>query len=57
MGNEDCHVLELTANSRQTTYDHITYWVSAKRGVAVNFSPLPDSVRAKFRHMPVVARE
>jgi len=28
-----------------------------KRGVAVNFSPLPDSVRAKFRHLPVVARE
>jgi hypothetical protein len=30
---------------------------SDKRGVAVNFSPLPESLRAKFRHMPVVARE
>jgi hypothetical protein len=28
-----------------------------KRGVAVNFSPLPESLRAKFRHVPVVARE
>jgi hypothetical protein len=28
-----------------------------RRGVAVNFSPLPDSVRARFRHLPVVARE
>jgi hypothetical protein len=28
-----------------------------RRGAAVNFSPLPESVRAKFRHLPVVARE
>jgi hypothetical protein len=28
-----------------------------RRGVAVNFSPLPESMRARFRHMPVVARE
>jgi hypothetical protein len=28
-----------------------------RRGVAMNFSPLPDSVRAKFRQVPVVARE
>ena len=28
-----------------------------RRGVAVNFSPLPDSLRARFRHLPVVARE
>jgi hypothetical protein len=28
-----------------------------RRGVAMNFSPLPDSLRAKFRQMPVVARE
>lgn len=27
------------------------------RGVAMNFSPLPDSVRAKFRRVPVVAKE
>ncbi|MFB6447082.1 DUF2865 domain-containing protein [Bradyrhizobium tunisiense] len=26
-------------------------------GVAMNFSPLPDSVRAKFRQVPVVAKE
>ncbi|MGY8684214.1 DUF2865 domain-containing protein [Bradyrhizobium sp. UFLA05-153] len=30
---------------------------SDRRGVTMNFSPLPDSVRAKFRHLPVVARE
>ena len=28
-----------------------------RHGVAVNFSPLPDSLRAKFRHLPVVAKE
>ena len=27
------------------------------RGVAMNFSPLPESVRAKFRQVPVVAKE
>ena len=27
------------------------------RGVAMNFSPLPDKVRAKFRQVPVVAKE
>jgi len=27
-----------------------------RRGVAMNFSPLPDSVRAKFRQVPVVAK-
>ncbi|MFL6838186.1 MAG: DUF2865 domain-containing protein [Bradyrhizobium sp.] len=28
-----------------------------RRGVAMNFSPLPESMRAKFRQMPVVAKE
>ncbi|MHC4049111.1 DUF2865 domain-containing protein [Bradyrhizobium sp. 25ACV] len=28
-----------------------------RRGVAMNFSPLPASVRAKFRQVPVVAKE
>ncbi len=28
-----------------------------RSGVAMNFSPLPESLRAKFRHMPVVAKE
>lgn len=28
-----------------------------RRGVAMNFSPLPESVRARFRQMPVVAKE
>ncbi|GLR95572.1 hypothetical protein GCM10007858_32080 [Bradyrhizobium liaoningense] len=28
-----------------------------RRGVAMNFSPLPESVRARFRQVPVVARE
>ncbi|WP_262048267.1 DUF2865 domain-containing protein [Bradyrhizobium sp. Bra78] len=30
---------------------------NASRGVAMNFSPLPDSVRARFRQVPVVAKE
>ena len=33
--NEACHVLELSSANKQTTYDRITYWVSVKRGVAV----------------------
>ena len=28
-----------------------------RRGIAMNFSPLPESVRAKFRQLPVVAKE
>lgn len=28
-----------------------------RRGVAMNFSPLPGSVRARFRQVPVVAKE
>ena len=28
-----------------------------RRGVAMNFSPLPDKIRAKFRQLPVVAKE
>lgn len=28
-----------------------------RRGVAMNFSPLPESLRAKFRQVPVVAKE
>ncbi|MCS6763669.1 MAG: outer membrane lipoprotein-sorting protein [Candidatus Protistobacter heckmanni] len=35
VGGEPCHVLDLSVNNRQTTYDRITYWVLAKRGLAV----------------------
>ncbi|MCK1713211.1 MULTISPECIES: DUF2865 domain-containing protein [unclassified Bradyrhizobium] len=28
-----------------------------RHGVAMNFSPLPESIRAKFRQVPVVAKE
>jgi len=28
-----------------------------RRGVAMNFSPLPESMRARFRQLPVVAKE
>jgi outer membrane lipoprotein-sorting protein len=35
LGDERCHVLDLTAANRQTTYDRITYWISVRRGVAV----------------------
>ena len=30
---------------------------SDKRGAALNFSPLPESVKARFRQVPVVAKE
>ncbi len=32
---EACHVLELTAKHKRTTYDKIRYWVSVKREVGV----------------------
>lgn len=32
---ETCHVLELTAKHKRTTYDKIRYWVSVKREVGV----------------------
>lgn len=32
---EPCHVLELTARERQTTYDRIVYWISISRGIGV----------------------
>lgn len=35
VGDEICHVLDLTSKNTQTTYDKITYWISASRGVAV----------------------
>ncbi|WFU82700.1 DUF2865 domain-containing protein [Bradyrhizobium sp. CIAT3101] len=28
-----------------------------RRGIAMNFSPLPEKIRAKFRQVPVVAKE
>jgi Outer membrane lipoprotein-sorting protein len=33
--DELCHVLDLKASSHQSTYDRIIYWVSVKRGLAV----------------------
>lgn len=35
VGNERCYVFDLSAESKRTTYDRITYWISVKRGVAV----------------------
>jgi len=32
---ERCFLLELSANTRQTTYDRVLYWVSAQRGTGV----------------------
>ncbi len=32
---EACHVLELAAKHKRTTYDRVRYWVSKSRGVAV----------------------
>jgi hypothetical protein len=42
-GDERCHVLDLTANSKQTTYDRITYWISTARGLAVKAEFLTPS--------------
>lgn len=35
LDNEPCYVLDLTARHKRTTYDHIRYWVSVAREVAV----------------------
>ncbi|WP_198970894.1 outer membrane lipoprotein-sorting protein [Xylophilus sp. ASV27] len=35
VGDEPCHVLDLKSANRQSTYERITYWVSARRGLAV----------------------
>jgi hypothetical protein len=35
INKEQCHVLELTANNRQTTYDRLLYWISEGQGVGV----------------------
>jgi len=35
VGDEPCHVLDLKSANRQSTYDRITYWVSIRRGIAV----------------------
>lgn len=32
---EDCYLLDLQANNKRATYDHIRYWVSVKRNVGV----------------------
>ncbi len=35
LDGEQCYVLDLTARHKRTTYDHIRYWVSVPREVAV----------------------
>jgi hypothetical protein len=35
VNGERCYVLQLTATTRQATYDRVLYWVSAGRGTAV----------------------
>jgi outer membrane lipoprotein-sorting protein len=58
VGDESCHVLELTSKNAQTTYDKITYWVSASRGVAVKADFLSLSGKrlksAEFEYKNVV---
>jgi hypothetical protein len=44
-GEEQCHVLDLSALHKRTTYDRITYWVSATRGVAVKADFLSPSCK------------
>lgn len=54
LGGEMCHVLELVAKSRQTTYDRIIYWVSTRTGLAVKADFLSISGKrlksADFEH-------
>ncbi len=35
LDGEPCHILDLTARHKRTTYDRIRYWVSAKRNVGL----------------------
>jgi hypothetical protein len=35
LDGELCHVLELKANDKSVTYDRIVYWVSERRGLAL----------------------
>lgn len=35
LDGEPCHLLELSARHKRTTYDRIRYWVSVKRGVGL----------------------
>ncbi|MBV8617864.1 MAG: outer membrane lipoprotein-sorting protein [Curvibacter sp.] len=70
VGDEPCHVLDLTAANRQTTYDRITYWVSVRRGVAVQAEFLSlsgkklksaqfeydNSITVRGRSLPFVSR-
>jgi len=35
VAGERCYLLQLTATTRQATYDKVLYWVSAERGTAV----------------------
>lgn len=35
LDGEPCHVLDLNAKHKRTTYDRIRYWVSVKRGVGL----------------------
>ncbi len=35
VNGERCYVLELSANTRQATYERLLYWISASRGVGV----------------------
>lgn len=58
VGDEPCHVLELTSKNAQTTYDKITYWVSVPRGVALKADFLSLSGKkmksAEFEYKNVV---
>jgi outer membrane lipoprotein-sorting protein len=58
VGDEPCHVLELTSKNAQTTYDRINYWVSIPRGVAVKAEFLSLSGKklksAEFEYKNVV---
>jgi hypothetical protein len=35
IGKEKCYVLELVANSQQTTYDRLKYWISVTKGLGM----------------------
>ena len=61
LDGEACHVLDLSAKHKRTTYDRIRYWVSVKRGVGIKaefFSVSGKLLKtARFEYNNVIEHE
>jgi hypothetical protein len=57
-GERACHVLDLVARTKRTTYDRITYWIDVERGTAIKAEFLSPSGKllksARFEYDNVV---